>query len=320
MTYFEEAWLNFKTDIDGHIQMLEGEVVILRGENINLSERNIELEQQIVALQIEIERLKALVNDQLTTTLFGQSPNIVTGDWDSRTEVARIFLGGISQNESWYDPRKRDRSDGTRKNDLQVSYEAGIKTVVLSWKEDNVDNVRQFLRTKPDDVKVYGCYHHEPENGDFPDPQVWRDNWERMSVVIREAGCIPTAILMGYTFKPASGRDLNDWVLPKDTIDVLGIDTYGYFNYNLPEEQGFLDILDVCAANEWGWGIGEIGALVGEQDRTYEDRAEWAGIYRNYCIENEAAFACWFDRVHRHSNPPRDFTLDPLTASAWYDV
>jgi hypothetical protein len=231
-------------------------------------------------------------------------PGVDESIYDRRAKVARIFFQSLPTGKKW-------SSDGA----VKQATADGIDTFVISWKERDVDALRAFLRTIPDDLTIYACFHHEPEN-DAGRPgsdtyrawsTEWKQLWAEQSPVIRAEGFIPTSILMAYTLIPASGRKVSDWTPPPGAVDVFAFD--GYLGKHDPEAQ-VARMSAAARAMGVRTGLAETGSPTSDPDRADKLRIakrelaaagnfEWA-IYWNSALNGY------------------DSRLDAATADIWF--
>jgi hypothetical protein len=239
-------------DITGHVDTLQQMVT--------------DRDQTILALTAENQSLKDQLGKQQVGTLWGANYSDVAGINEAlvagRAQSARIFLQGLG-GVKWSNIARAQRA-----------VKDGVKTFVVSWKDQNLDNIKAFLDSIPDDLTVYACFNHEPEN-DHGNPgdaayatwsKQWKDQWAKQSPVIREAGAIPTQILMGWTLFPASNRKLSEWTAPEGTVDVFGFD--GYVNKFTPAAMVDAIVAATKAAGLTRTMIAETGSQVTDTKRT----------------------------------------------------
>jgi len=136
--------------------------------------------------------------------------------YQGRAKVARIFLGTGALT-----------ADIKTKSAYTTAYNAGVRVFIVSWKDNNPTLAGQMIASFPTGTTVYGVYYHEPEDN-FTGSQIqtWKNQEVANMAAVRANGGIPTIILMSWSTNPNSGRNINDYVLPAGTIDVLGYDYY----------------------------------------------------------------------------------------------
>ncbi len=192
-------------------------------------------------------------------------------------------------------------------------------TVSLSFTGGSPAAVRSFLAGHPAGTRCYATYHHEPEATFTSNAQqaLYRTTWHTYAPAIREAGCIPTLVLMKWTLQPASGRNWRDWYSLGD-IDALGFDAYN----SQAKKGGYGDAADYLAPilalhTQTGlpWALTEMGSDI-PAGTTSAQRAAWA---HSVAVAAAAApgftFAAWWDIL---SNSGRDYRLDSNAAQAWH--
>lgn len=251
------------TDIDNIIGLLEQHqlVDLQRDDHIEqLTEANVDLVGRNAALQKELDDLKKPPAPAQTTLFgvnYGDDPDVDESMYKGRAKVARIFLQGLG-NVSWNNIAR-----------VQRAMKAGVTTFVVSWKDQDVNHVRQFLATIPEGLTIYACFNHEPEN-DHGSPGTatytqwsndWKAHWAKQSPVIRSENCIPTQILMAWSLFPGSKRNvLTEWTAPKGTVDVHAFD--GYINKFDPQDLVNRIVASTKAAGLTRTGIAETGSQI----------------------------------------------------------
>lgn len=136
--------------------------------------------------------------------------------WAGQATVARVFEP--ARLRTWDDYPAAVRA-----------YEHGVRRFWFSWKGTLGSDVRAFGATIPDDVQVWGTWLHEPEN-DVEAGRLtiaeWKSTTKRLGKVQRSVGMKPASVLMFWTLLPESGRDIEDWRLPKGAVDVWAFDAH----------------------------------------------------------------------------------------------
>jgi hypothetical protein len=164
--------------------------------------------------------------------------------------------------------------------------------------------------------------HHEPEDdiegGAFTAAQ-WRAGSARLASVVNALklpNVEPWAILMGYTWEAASGRNPEDYWVP-------GLAGYAVDQYNNPSARHdstpwkspaqLMDAFTAWArAKRVKLGWTEIGCA---PDFTNpQRRADWATAAAQYCLANGYALASWFDEA----GPKADWELRAVVKRSKY--
>ena len=135
--------------------------------------------------------------------------------YQRRPNAARIYY------------RQRIPADLTKTGPFSRPYNDGVRTFLISWKDENRDRVRTALRSLPDNVTVYGTYFHEPEDdiarGDLT-LAAWTRDTNAQAKIMRRQDIIPTTILMAFTVVGGKGRDVSDYY--DANVAVFGFDYY----------------------------------------------------------------------------------------------
>jgi hypothetical protein len=133
-----------------------------------------------------------------------------------RPEVARVFL------------QTTVPTDIKNQDDYKRAYSQGVRAFVISWKSTNTSALKAMLESAHDDVKLWGCYFHEPEDN-IKTGSLTLANWKRITgeqaAMMKSIGVTPTTILMAYTLNPNSGRNVEDYFMD-GAIDCFGFDYY----------------------------------------------------------------------------------------------
>ncbi len=179
-----------------------------------------------------------------------------------------------------------------------------------------------FLKSKPAGVKVWVALKHEPEDqvrdGAFTAAQ-FRAATAHVAPVIRNAGGIPTTILMAWTLDPHSGRNWHDYYTP--AIDAFGFDAYNSGQHKkVPDykaPQAFVDpVLAVARETGKSFGWAELGSPCVSTDPSCAGRAAWLTSLGNTLAANGAQFATYWNRASEDSM--LDFSLtDAPSINAW---
>ncbi len=194
---------------------------------------------QMAELQAEIDRLQALIDEPPSTEIVTEwganymaTASAGEAMWGGRADVGRIYFQGLAGHRLSTDGRvKRAIADG-------------VRHLAISYKDTNPANAQAFLSAAraditagvlPRDLKVDVTFRHEPENDTNADPVVWRQQWAQMSPIIRQNGFRAGPVLMAWTLASGSGRDLEDWTLPKSLVDFCGFDMYFKVMGELPD-------------------------------------------------------------------------------------
>jgi hypothetical protein len=135
--------------------------------------------------------------------------------------------------------------------------------MVVSWKgTQSGADVAAAFKNVPADVKVYGCYWHEPEDniakGDITLAD-WRTRTIEHAAAMRTVGVVPTVILMAYTLNAGSGRNVMDYGNTK--ADVVAFDYYMNPAKGKDDPEGMVDRM-LFAARSMGaksTGVAETG-------------------------------------------------------------
>lgn len=252
--------------------------------------------------------------------------------FQGRPRVARIFYRGDTL------PQNLPAQD-----DFRRAYQQGIRVFVISWKTTRDDQVAGMLASAPDDVTIYGCYFHEPEDNitggaraalsravhavrrvarrvarRAPSERAasmtlaaWRTVTRRHAEVMRPFGARPTVILMAFTLAPGSGRDVSDYFMGGD-VDYLMFDFYMNPAKGKDNPEQKIDQM-VAAARAGGFrggtGIGEHGVphSVNEDTAVALIRRSRAKVLAT----PEVVVACFWSAD--------TFTFTTRTANAWFD-
>jgi len=210
--------------------------------------------------------------------------------------VARVFSPGLLP-ATW---------DG----DATLAALGSGSSVVYSFKADMDavasgaydDRLRGFLASRPAGVKVWVALHHEPEDdvarGAFTAAQ-FRAATAHLAPVIRQAGGVPTTILMQYTLSRASGRDWHDYYSP--AVDVLAWD--GYNTAAADRSPGYKSaedyvrpVLAVAAETGKAFGWAELGSPCIAGDSGCHGRAAWLASLEQSFSRVGAQFATYWNR------------------------
>lgn len=217
--------------------------------------------------------------------------------YQGRPAVARIYI-----------PAGALTADIANRSQYQRAYAAGIRTFVVSWKDNNPTLAGQMLDSFPDGTTVYGVFRHEPEN-DGSSAATWVAQQVTMMAAVRQHGGIPTAILMSYTLNPSSGRNLADWVLPAGTVDVLGFDYYPSQQTNRTQPQ----VVDAMKAAMPQFGVDRL--LIGEYGVPVTNPTQgvtWINEFKQL-VAGTAVVACYWS-----DTGTKDYHFTTATANAWF--
>ena len=191
-------------------------------------------------------------------------------------------------------------------------------TVALSFQNGSAAALKSFLLTRPSGTKCYVTYWHEPEDNFTTATQKaqYRASWDGYAPAIRDAGCIPTLILMKWTLNPKSGTDWHDW-FPAGDVDVFAFDAYNtrakIGGYGIPANY-LAPILAASTETGLPWALTELGSDI-PAGTSPAERAAWAhGVAVAAAADSRFLFADWWDVL---SNTGRDYTLDSAAALAW---
>lgn len=221
--------------------------------------------------------------------------------------------GGAAQLESWAGVSLASRRTYFDNPPNTWNSRSGTHgTAVVSWKSGTPDQVHSWLASAPAGMKVYGCFHHEPEdniqNGDFTYTDFLR-RWSEYAPAIRAAGAIPTLILMGYTLSGWSRRNWHNYYDPA-SIDCLGWDVYSwgrrYRTYRDP--RAMIDPMrQVAVETGKPWLVAETASPIAPGS-TSQDRAAWAAALRAE-LNGSAQAACWWNQSK--------MSIDSASIRAW---
>lgn len=234
---------------------------------------------------------------------YGDDPNVDESVYHGRAKVARIFMQGLG-GVQWSNIGRVNRAT-----------KAGITTFVVSWKDQDLTHVKQFLATIPDGLTVYACFNHEPEN-DHGNPgdasyadwsAKWKQQWTLQSPLIRAEHFIPTQILMGWTLYPGSKRNISDWTAPKGTVDVFGFD--GYVNKFDPTDLVNRMVAATKAAGLTRTGLAETGSQITDSTRTSKLTTLRQAMDNTHMFD----WAIYWNDV----DPGFDCRLNETDATAW---
>lgn len=175
----------------------------------------------------------------------------------------------------------------------------GIKKIILSSKDSNVNGIRNFLLTKPSDITCYYCYFHEPDNevATVGSPeyyawaQTWRDNWGLIGPAVRQAGCIPTSIIMSWWLGRNTGRSITEWTPPAGSVDIFAFD--GYFHETETPAQLVNKIVTAAAPTGLPTGIAETGVTAVRADRITRTASMRSSVLAH--DSDTLRFACYWN-------------------------
>jgi PKD repeat protein len=162
-----------------------------------------------------------------------------------------------------------------------------------------VDAFLNGLRTTG--INVWLTPFHEPENDpDFGTPAEWRAMVRYIETRRQAVGAdniLIVPIIMDYTFNPASGRTVSDWVLPDPEFPLYGFDPYTNSFATNPSRitstyfQVAIDTLKAAPYNK-EVAIGECGGAIGTTNPRPPGLWE---AFAQESIDNELKACCWFD-------------------------
>jgi hypothetical protein len=209
-----------------------------------------------------------------------------------KLEVVRVFYPGL--------PPAWPGAAGTSGGPVVVSFKASPKDVLSGSLDSTLGN---WFATAPKDRQVIWSYFHEPEDdiarGSFTAAD-YRAAWVHLRGLADKAGnpqLKSSLVLMGWSLKPASGRNWKDYYPGSSTIDILGWDVYNLiFNKGQYSDTDSVVAPVVAASKAEGkpWGIAELGAkLVPGDDGTR--RAAWLRSMGSYSEANGALYVTYFD-------------------------
>ncbi len=230
--------------------------------------------------------------------------------------VARVFSSDAPPDNWNDDPTLAALGDGS---DVVYSFKADVEAAAGGQFDEQV---RRFLSSKPARVTAWVAFYHEPEDdvirGTFTTQQ-FQAATEHLAPVIRDAGGIPTTILMQYTLAPGSGRDWHDYYSP--AVDVLAWDAYNTAQKRaLPSYKPPQDFVDpvLAVAKETGkaFGWAEFGSPCITTDPDCTGRAAWLASMGQAFRDSGAQFATYWNRPGVKAD--LDFSLnDPPSVEAY---
>lgn len=209
-----------------------------------------------------------------------------------KLEVVRVFYPGL--------PPAWPGAAGTSGGPVVVSFKAMPKDI-LSGSLDS--RLGDWFATAPKDRPIIWSYFHEPEDdiarGSFTAAD-YRAAWAHLRGLANKAGnpqLKSSLVLMGWSLKPASGRNWKDYYPGSSVIDILGWDVYNLiFSKGQYSDTESIVAPVVAASKAEGkpWGIAELGAkLVPGDDGTR--RAAWLRSMASYSKANNALYVTYFD-------------------------
>lgn len=183
-------------------------------------------------------------------------------------------------------------------------------------------SMRAWFAAAPENVDVYWCYWHEPENdieeGTFTAEQYKAafEHLDRLATAADNPRLRSTVILQSYSTRPASGRNWHDYVPDPDSVDVLAWDAY---NRDTTRYSSPADMLDAPrrASESLGlrFAVAELGSrLVSGDDGS--GRAAWLRSVGAYLKQHDAVFVDYFDFLW--NDGADDYRLrDRASVQAW---
>ncbi len=296
------------------------------GRRIDLTVRAVDVPRGGAVLVDDIRLVRgpqpAAADRVLSGTRFGASVDEGRLDWlralhksdqrYTRMEVVRVF-----------EPVIRDGWSG-RLGDvnrpMSVSFVAPASQV-LSGEHDAT--LRAWFRHAPAGDPIWWTYWHEPEDnvaaGDVS-ARRYRAAWRHINAIAQRVGGAnlhPTLVLMAWTAKSASGRQVRDYY-PGDFIDVMAWD-----GYNPPGSRGYASPREIfgpaaAATKRLGnrFAIAEVGSVLVPGDEGSR-RARWLVDVARFAAARSAAFVNYWDA----KIPDEDYQLRDLPSRlAWRSV
>jgi len=296
------------------------------GRRVDLTVRAIDVPRGGAVLVDDIRLVRSPLPEAsdrvLAGTRFGASVDEGRIDWlralrksDRRyspMEVVRVF-----------EPVIRDGWSG-RLGDvnrpMSVSFVAPAAQV-LSGEHDAA--LRAWFRDAPARGPIWWTYWHEPEDnvaaGDVS-ARRYRAAWRHINAIAQRVGGAnlhPTLVLMAWTAKSASGRQVRDYY-PGDFIDVMAWD-----GYNPPGARGYAsarEIFGPAAATTKRLGnrfaLAEVGSVLVPGDDGSR-RAQWLVNVARFAATMGAPFASYWDA----KIPDENYQLRDLPSRlAWRSV
>lgn len=253
----------------------------------------------LVAGGVVAYELQAGDRSSTGATLYGASFQTRQGE-SYKAALARTDkrLGRLDLVRVFY-PRAPDRWPGKAPGrNVVVSFKLPPSQVVAGRFDASM---RAWFAAAPEDLDVYWCYWHEPENdiedGTFTAAE-YKSAFSHLDQLADEAGnsrLRSTVILQSYSTRPASGRNWRDYVPDPDSVDVLAWDAY---NRDTSQYSSPADLLDgpLRASTSLGlpFAVAELGSpLVSGDDGSR--RAAWLRAVGAYLKQHDAVFVDYFD-------------------------
>ncbi len=209
-----------------------------------------------------------------------------------KLEIVRVFYPGL--------PAAWPGSAGLSGGPVEVSFKA-LPRDVLSGSLDS--QLSGWFATAPRDRPVIWTYFHEPEDdiarGSYTAVD-YRAAWAHLRGLANKAGnpqLKSSLILMGWSLKPASGRNWKDYYPGSATIDILGWDVYNLiFNKGQYSDVDSIAAPVVAASRAEGkpWGIAELGAKLVPGDEGTR-RAAWLRSMGAFSKANVVIYVSYFE-------------------------
>lgn len=294
-----------------------------------------DLGQQLSEATLRLEAMRSELTSLSTRVgeLEAAMPNVATygvsQDGVAAFEAAGVPVGAVRIYRRAEPPPWPQLDAAVRTGRLPiVSIKPGDWTAMATGATDG------YLRTVSSYLAQVGrvdlILHHEPE--DDGDPQAWRAAMVRAISVLRAQ--LPPQVrvgicLMAWTWQPASGRRVEDWILPVDFLAVDGYNDCGCRSsggvasstgtWRAPEEI-FGPPLATAASMGVPLLIAEVGCARDPQDGSR--RALWIEELGHLVRrERRIEAVCWYERaVGGPSACDWRISTDERAISAWRRV
>lgn len=183
-----------------------------------------------------------------------------------------------------------------------------VRPVASSLAAGTIDaQITNFVNSIPasETNRVMLTCLHEPENN-VPNPTAatWKTALQRFYDLVKAANSsvLVGPVLMGYTFDPRSGRNIQDWNVGAGYCDFYGVDYYNAYHYPLTgNSPNWINPISVPVANFQAFcaSIGKPGAFgeLGTSDDTTnpQRKVDWVQGYIDYAHQNKFLGLCYFD-------------------------
>jgi hypothetical protein len=177
---------------------------------------------------------------------------------------------------------------------------AGASSILAGGHDQEMAN---FFGSLPNDVLVYFSWYHEPDNDSLTSAQqtTYRNVWNYLAPKIRGYGHKTTLICTKFVLNKDPTGDTWRQYYVSSAIDVIGFDAYNVGRKSNPPKYTPAStimgpIISLAQKEGKPWGIGETGSPLIPGD-TGSQRAQWIIDCCNYCVNNDAAYYSYWNRV-----------------------